>query len=112
MPFIDARISKKLTDEEIINLKADLGKAIAVFPGKSESWLMVNIEDGKKMFFKGSDEDCAFAEVKLFGSADASFSDKFTARFCDFMENLGISPDRVYVRYEGGNLWGWNGANF
>ena len=27
-------------------------------------------------------------------------------------EELGIAPDRVYVKYEETPYWGWNGSNF
>lgn len=112
MPFINVKTNKTLTAENKVELKADLGEAIALFPGKSESWLMCEIEDGKSMFFGGSDKPCVFAEVKIFGSVNDASSEKFTAKFCDIMANFGISADRVYVRYEGGTDWGWNNSNF
>ena len=47
------------------------------------------------------------------GRADAAASERMTARICDLFERkLGISPDRVYVKYEEAEHWGWNGANF
>ena len=112
MPFVNVKLSKKLAPEAKTELKADLGNAIALFPGKSESWLMCNIEDEKDMFFQGKAGDCAFVEVKLFGSVSESASDRFTAEMCRLMGNFGIPANRVYVRYEGGDLWGWNGSNF
>lgn len=112
MPFVNVKLTEKLAPEMKTALKADLGRAIALFPGKSESWLMCNIEDGKDMFFQGKPGDCAFVEVKLFGSVQAAASDKFTAEMCRLLEGFGIPANRVYVRYEGGELWGWNGSNF
>lgn len=112
MPFINVKTTQTLAPEKKNELKADLGKAIAIFPGKTETWLMCNIEDGQKMYFQGSDEACAFVEVKLLGSVSDTASNSFTAEMCKVMDRYGVSPDRVYVRYEGGNLWGWNGSNF
>ena len=112
MPFINTNISKKLNDSEKTMLKTELGKAISLFPGKSENWLMCAIEDGCEMYFQGEKGECAFGEVKLFGSVDKSSADKFTAAYCEIMSKLGIPSGRVYVRYEGGSDWGWNGANF
>ena len=43
MPFIDVKTSAELNSEKIEQIKSDLGKAIALIPGKSENWLMVNI---------------------------------------------------------------------
>ena len=114
MPYIDVKLTKKIDDMQIDALKSELGKAISLFPGKTESWLMCNIEGGKKMFLAGDNSsDCAFVEVKLFGSVDKASSDMFTRHLCDYMnKSLSVSPDRVYVRYEGGTDWGWNGSNF
>ena len=114
MPFVDVKISKKIMPEEEILLKTELGKAISVFPGKSESWLMCNIADEQHIWFKGqNDAPAAFVEVKLFGGVDAGSADQFTARISDLLEGkFGIPSSRIYVRYTGGNLWGWAGSNF
>lgn len=114
MPFIDAKISKMLSEEQEIGLKIALGQFIEAFPGKTESWLMCNIETDKHIWFKGTDDaDSAFFEVKLFGDINKSSADKFTSSLCEYLENcLNISASRVYVRYEGGTDWGWNGSNF
>ncbi len=114
MPFIDAKISKKLSPEEKLSLKTYFGGAIALFPGKTETWLMCSIEEGSSLWFKGTDDaPAAFIEVKLLGSADAAASEKFTKSVCSELQSkYGIPASRVYVRYSGGNLWGWNGSNF
>ena len=114
MPFVDVKLTKKLNDTEALALKAELGKMIEVFPGKSEDWLMCNIESDKSIWFRGDNSsDSAFIEVKLFGSVSADSADKFTGLICNYFEaELGIPAARTYVRYEGGTDWGWNGSNF
>ena len=114
MPFIDVKLTKKISDNESSLLKSKLGEIIEVFPGKSEDWLMCSIDSDKKIWFRGENsEDSAFVEVKLFGSVNPESADKFTALLCEFFEeNFGISASHVYVRYEGGTDWGWNGSNF
>lgn len=114
MPYIDVKLTKNITVSEKDALKSQLGDAISLFPGKSESWLMCNIETGKEMWFKGENSsDIAFIEVKLFGDVNKSASEKFTAQICSYLnDKLSISPSGVYIRYEGGTDWGWNGSNF
>ena len=112
MPFINVKLTEKLTPADKDAVKAELGRLITVFPGKSESWLMCDIEDAQDMYFQGRGGSCAFAEVKLFGGVSAPSSDKFTAGLCELMKKYGIPSDRVYVRYAGGENWGWNGSNF
>ncbi|MGN1122906.1 MAG: phenylpyruvate tautomerase MIF-related protein [Eubacterium sp.] len=112
MPFInvktnvDAQSSKEL-------LKSQLGEAITAIPGKSESWLMVQLEDKLDMWFKGSDEPCIMFEVSIFGNASDNAYDDLTKRICSVAEKtLSISPDRVYVKYAEVEHWGYNNFNF
>ena len=114
MPFIDAKISKKLSPEDVLTLKSEFGKAIALFPGKSETWLMCDIAGECDLFFQGkNDAPAAFIEVKLLGGVDAASSERFSAAVCAMLQSkFGIPASRVYIRYSGGDLWGWNGGNF
>ena len=114
MPYIDIKLTKSISDADTTKLKAQLGEMIEAFPGKSESWLMCNISDNQKIWFKGDNStDSAFAEVKLFGAVNSECADKFTALLCEYLEsNLSIPSSRIYVRFEGGTDWGWNGSNF
>ena len=41
MPFIETKLNIRLTPEKEANIKEKLGKAISLFPGKSEYWLML-----------------------------------------------------------------------
>ena len=114
MPYIEAKLSKKLDAEQNEKLKAGFGKAIECIPGKSESWLMVNIEDGKSIYFKGDNsEPCAFVSVSIFGKADSKAYGALTAKICGLVADVtGISPSRTYITYREVSEWGWNGSNF
>lgn len=114
MPYISTRTNVKITEETEKLLKAELGKAIELIPGKTENWLMLDFEDNCRLYFKGSNEQkLAYIEVKLFGSASASAYDNLTAEITRIINShLGISPDCVYVKYEEVSTWGWNGNNF
>ncbi len=114
MPYIDSKISRKITKEEEIELKSRLGKAIEIVPGKSETWLMIGIEDEYTLYFKGDNsEPMAFVEVSVFGGDNPSAFDKLTKEICDIYKDvLNISPANVYVKYNSVSNWGWNGRNF
>ena len=114
MPYIKLTTTAKVGADKADALKARFGKAIESFPGKTENWLMVNIEDGRRMWFRGdASADTAMVEVDLFGGVSAPAGGRMTAELCRILrEELGISPDRVYVKYAGYADWGWNGSNF
>ena len=114
MPYIHTRVNVPLTESQEITLKTEWGKAIALLPGKSESWLMAGFEDNCHLYFKGSGEaPMAFVEVKIFGSADGGDYERLTVRITEVLQQvLDISADHVYVKYEEVQYWGWNGRNF
>ena len=114
MPYIRTTISKEISQENIENIKTKLGQAIALIPGKSESWLMLSFEDNMKMYFKGDcGEEYAYIEVSIFGSASDAAYDRLTAAICEIInEELDIPMQNIYVKYEESTHWGWNGANF
>lgn len=113
MPFIDTKITMKLSDEQKLELKTELGKAISIL-NKSENYLMVGILDGYDLFMGGKKlEKGAFIGVQVLGSVDQSQSDKMTGEICRIVsEKLGIPGSNVYVNYLGYRDWGWNGGNF
>ena len=114
MPYIRTTVSKTITDEARESLKAKLGQAIALIPGKSEAWLMLAFEDNVNMYFKGDGEkDYAYLEVSLFGSTSDAAYDRLTAALSEIInEELGIDRENVYIKYETTDHWGWNGVNF
>ena len=114
MPYIRTTVSKELTEQNKENLKAKLGQAIALIPGKSESWLMLTFEDNMNMYFKGGCyNDYAYLEVSLFGTASDAAYDRLTAALSEIVnEELGIDRANIYIKYEEAEHWGWNGSNF
>ncbi len=113
MPYINIKTNKRVTLFGEASLITKLGHRIELFPGKSERWLMVNIDDECRMAFAGTKDGCAMIEVKLFGVPDVRACDKFTEAVTkDVAGLLSISPDRIYVKYEGCTLWGAGGTHF
>lgn len=114
MPFINSKISTKMTKEQEIEIKSRLGEAISLIPGKSESWLMLGFEPETTLYFRGDNTQAiAFVEVSVFGGENKEAFSNLTAAICDIYQDvLGISPDHVYVKYAATSNWGWNGANF
>ena len=114
MPCIQWKTSAAISAEQEKELREALGEAIALIPGKSESWLMLEFEPERRMAFRGeANEPMAFIAVDLYGGAPDSACDQLTARLCSMAQSvLGIQPDHVYVRYLATNQWGWNGSNF
>lgn len=114
MPFIDSKVSIKITEEQERELKTRLGQAISLIPGKSESWLMTGFEDDYHLYFRGDNsEPIAYIEVRLFGGPNKAAFQKMTEEITKiYGEVLGIAPDHMYIKYSATPDWGWNGGNF
>ena len=113
MPFINVKTNTPVSKDKETALKSALGQAVSIIPGKSETWLMVEIEPERKLYFKGTDDPAAMVSVSVFGSADSASFAKLTNSICTILNNeLGIDTARTYVKYEATRDWGWNGSNF
>ncbi len=114
MPFINTKVSVKISEEQEKELKARLGQAISIIPGKSESWLMTGFEDEYHLYFRSDNtEPMAFIDVMIFGSPDKTAFGKMTEELTTiFGDVLGIAPDHMYIKYDASTEWGWNGRNF
>lgn len=113
MPYIKTRTNIDLTDEQISQIKAELGSAITLI-GKTESWLMVDFDKNCDLYFKGDTlNPIAYVEVKLFGHADKSAYNSLTGAISSILnDKLGIDPSNIYVSYFETDNWGYNGSNF
>lgn len=113
MPYINLKTSVSLDDKTEDALKTALGKAITTIPGKTENWLMVELEGDRKLWLGGKKRPLAMIDVKIFGHADQSDFNAMTGELCDVCQRiLGIKPDGIYVTYAEVENWGWNGENF
>ena len=113
MPFINAKVAKTMSSQEKESLKGALGVAISIL-GKSEAWLMVNIEDGCDLYFAGKKmDDCAYFDIKVYGKLDEKACAKMTKQICEIAEmELKVPAGAVYITYQGIDNWGWNNSNF
>ncbi len=114
MPYIEVKTNTDFSNDVEVLLKSEIAKILSSsFPGKTENWLMLNFSCGLSMYFGGSDAPCIMYDVAVFGKQSSSSYDKMTAKLCELTENkLGISADRVYVKYSEVEHWGWNNSNF
>lgn len=111
MPYIGISTSKTLSNEQKTALKAALGEAIAVIPGKDESRLMVDIADGHEMFFAGEKRDLAYLDVKCYGTTTLEAKKAFTeAAFRAVQQTTGLPENGIYLTCTDFANWGTLGS--
>ncbi|MBQ9266244.1 MAG: tautomerase family protein [Bacilli bacterium] len=113
MPFVSIKTNQVLNDVQKEEVKAGLGKYIELLPGKTESWLMVEIDDARELYFQGKKEPAAMIEVKMFGGANQSSLENFTKKVTEFIsEKINVKSSRIYISYFATIDWGFDGSNF
>lgn len=112
MPFIQTVTNVPIPKDRMEAIKTQLGKDVSLI-GKSESWLMVHFVENSPLYFKGTGDPAAIVSVDLYGKAADSAYAKFTASITTLLENeLNIQANRIFVKYQPYEHWGYNGSNF
>lgn len=114
MPYISTKTNVEISKEKEEILKKKFGQAIELLPGKTETFLMLSFEENANLWFGGNNNmPIAYIEVKIFGKSAKIHYDALTASICEIInEELGVRQDKIYVKYEEVEYWGWNGRNF
>ncbi len=113
MPFIDSKISVKVSDKKKEIIKAKLGEAASII-GKPERFVMIGFDDDYTLYFGGNKmEKAVYVSVDVLGSSNSPQTEAMTAKICEIYEaELGIPASNIYVEYRSTTDWGWNGRNF
>ena len=105
MPFIDVKASCPISQEQEAELKAGLGKAVALIPGIDESRLMLRFTGNCHMWYAGSQEGpIVMAEAAIYGRTTQEASSAFGQEAVSlFREVLGA--EHVYFKMEQTTDW-------
>ena len=88
MPFIHAKLTTNPTAEEMEAIKTDLGQAITKIPGKSEAWLMVQIQGNCALWHQGEAwEKIAMVEVQVYGTPSDESCNALTGEITKILAN-------------------------
>ena len=113
MPYIEAKLSIKLDENQKNELQIKLTEATAGAFSKPKTFVMTNIEDGKSIYMaEKKTEKGAYISISLVGTASKSTCQNLTKDICDILSDYGIDGSNIYVTYHSVDLWGWNGTMF
>ena len=111
MPLINVRMSiPKPKDADALLLA--LSSTLADQTGKPEAYVMTLLESDLPMTFAGSNDPCAFIEIRSIGALKPP---AMTTAFCSLVNTrTGIPLNRIYVAFDdvSASDWGWNGSTF
>ncbi len=110
MPLLNISTNTKIKNEQILLAKSS--DFISSLTGKPINFIMVKLTHSLSMNFAGTDEPCAFIEIKSIGSLLPS---KMSKPICEFFSNeLGIPAERIYISFQDvdSKNWAWNSKTF
>lgn len=111
MPYIRVASSQNWTEEQMTCLKAGLAEATMLIPGKTEAALMIELDDGRDMYFQGVKRELAYVDAKFSGSIELEYKQHFTvAVFRLLNEVCQLADDAVYVTFSEFDCWGTRGG--
>lgn len=114
MPLLRLTTNLELHQESEQAAAAALSTMAARQLGKPESYVMIVVQSGQAMLFGGTDEACAYLELKSLGLPEDRTAD-LSAAICEHLkEHLGIDPGRIYIEFSSPprHLWGWDRTTF
>lgn len=111
MPYIQVSLSEKLDAQKTDTLKTMFGEKIELLPGKSESVLMVRIDDARTMYFRGLPGQCAMIEVHLYKDSPKEAKSAFASAVLGaFSELTGVPIDQIFMNFTEYTDWASRGV--
>lgn len=106
MPHIAMTTSKTLTPECRNDIARGLGQLITILPGKSEPVLMIDIADGRTMYFGGEAKDCIYINIALYKASPLEDEKKFAAAAAAMLEEkTGVPVKDIYLTFSAFPNW-------
>jgi phenylpyruvate tautomerase PptA (4-oxalocrotonate tautomerase family) len=110
MPYIQVTVGQKLSDPQKEALKSELGRLIAIIPGKAEADLIVSIQDGGSLYMGGIKAPSVYIDLRVYTAVDPEAKKHFARElFSSITRQLGIPSSRQYLTIGEYDHWGYDG---
>lgn len=114
MPYIEAKLSIKLDENQKNDLQLKLANAVSSAFSKPTSYIMTTIEDSKSLYMGGNKADKgAYITIRSLGSVSRPACQAASKDICDLLiNNYGLNGSNIYITFHPVDMWGWNGSMF
>lgn len=110
MPYVQLNTNVKLTDiqkDEILRRTAEL---ILCIPPKTIERTMVELNDGRDMYFGCSKDGCMKVKVELFHESAFGLREEYAIELMKMISKVtDIATERIYLTYSTYDHWGNGG---
>ncbi len=114
MPYLKLKTNQTISESQQQELLSELSSMLASVLGKSEKYVMVELEAEKVMLFAATTEKLAYVECKSIGLTSQQAKDLSPEISQQLDAILGIPASRIYIEFSQApaEFWGWNGSTF
>lgn len=113
MPFIMSKVNVNVKPEQELLIKSRFGKAMELFPGLSEKFLLFGIESNCNLYLCGEKIQTAYVEVNIFGNEAHFGYENFSVAVTEiFADVLNIPPQNIYIKFSDIAAWSVAGNFF
>ncbi len=111
MPFLISKVNIPVNPEQERELKARLGRAIELVPGKSEESLFLSVEDQCRLWLRGENSrPMGYLTVSIFGNENHAGYREFSEAVTDIYRDLFmIAPEDFYIKFDDITAWSVGG---
>lgn len=107
MPFVLAKFSTPVSQAQEIALKSGFGQAIGLVPHKSESVLLLEIEQNAHLWLAGDNQPAAYIQVSIFANEHHLGYAELTQEITRLIhKTLSIDPERIFIKFDDITAWG------
>ena len=101
MPYVHLNISKPLAAPVKKELAAAVGSLISIIPTKSERGLMVRIDEGCGMYFRGVENaNCAYVDIRMYMTSPFDKKGEFSRALLEAIHRIAdIEIGDIYISF-------------
>ena len=108
MPFVSVKAAATVSSEKMNTLQQEIGRIIALIPGKTIDNCMTNIQGEAAMFMSGTPAKAVFCEVRMYGEAPKEAKAQVTSEL-QALFTKELAAEKVYINFMESREWGSNG---
>ena len=111
MPYVQINTNKTVSDDDQVQLCRKTAELITVLPGKKPERTMVEINDGRRMYYGGNEQPCAKVRVELFRHTDDDYKREYCEKLIRIISEITeIDVNRIYTIFTEYDNWGSEGT--
>ena len=107
MPYVQVRVSAKLSKEQIEKIATEALESITIISGKTAAVTMAEVIDGCNLYFGSVDSgDCILVDVGASNSPDPEELRAYSKNISEKLAEItAIKQDRIYVKHYANPQW-------